>query len=476
MKLKLFTALVMMAMLITAAPPPAALAGAYETSFVTSITYQNVDTSATTNLRIYFYDSPLDTTPIEIVRPNLNPNASSSIFIGSLSEISPGFRGTAVLASDKRMIATLVQVPQGSVDVKNRPLSNGFASGSANSLLATVVKNVFAAQTYTVFSVQNAGTAATPVAIKFYNTANPPVLVHTINVTLQPGAGYFVDTGTVSALGSSFNGSVVIESTSGSIISSAMELDSNGIGANAFEGVGAGATTFYMPSALCNYLVSGVPTNTYYAIQNTSLTQSTNVTVTYSNGATQSTTTPIGPGGKFSFTTCNATGMTSNWQGSAKVVSTTTPIIAVGKARGAGLSTAYVGFTTGASKIGLPYVRWSETQFFTGARQRTNIAIQNIGTTTITGDILVKYIDPNGNIVGTHTITADVPPEGKVNSNPMYATPQLPEFGYFPTGTGGGVIIEGPSGSQLAAIARVNSYVVSRNERAGEDYNGVGIP
>lgn len=478
MKIRIITAITILALVLMAMPPSAALAGAYETSFVTSITYQNADTTATTNLRIYFYDSPSDTTPTEIIRPNLNPGASTSLFIGGLSEISPGFRGTAVLASDKRMIATLVQLPQpNTVDnpVKNRPLSNGFAGGSTNSLIASVLKNQFAAQQYTIFSVQNAGTSATDVAIKFYNTSNPPVLVHTINTNLQPGAGYFVNTGDVAALGAGFNGSVVIESTGGSIISSAMELDSNGVGAKAFEGLGAGGTTFYMPSALCNYLVSGQQQNTFYAIQNTSLTQSTTVTVYYSNGAQQSSPT-IGPGAKYSFTTCNATGMTQNFAGAARVTSTNTPIIALGKANGGGLSTAYIGFSSGSARVGLPYVRWSETQFFTGVRQRTNIAIQNVGPATITGDIVVKYIDPTGAEVGRHTITADLLPEGKANSSPMAATPALPEFGYFAGGIGGGVVIEGPPGSQLVAVARVNSYVVLSGLRAGEDYNGVALP
>ena len=56
-------------MITVAVAPTVALAGAYETSYITSITYQNVDTAATTNLRVYFYDFPNDTTPIEIIRP-----------------------------------------------------------------------------------------------------------------------------------------------------------------------------------------------------------------------------------------------------------------------------------------------------------------------------------------------------------------------------------------------------------------------
>ena len=368
------------------------------------------------------------------------------------------------------MVATLVQVPQGSTTIKNRPLSNGFSSGTANSLLATVTKNAFQQQQYTVFSVQNAGTSATDVAIKFYNTS--ATLVHTINTNLQPGAGYVVDAGSVSQLGATFNGSAVIESTGGSIVSSAMELYSNGTGSNAFEGVGTGSMKFYMPSALCNF--SALIQNTYYAVQNTSLTQSTTVTVTYSNGATQSTS--IGPGAKASFTTCSATGMSSGFSGSATVESNTTNVIAVGKVAGGGLSTAYVGFSSGASKLALPYVRYgSNTNYNSGLVPRTYIAIQNVGTTTITDNILVKYIDRDGVVLGTHTITTDVPVAGKVNSNATNAG--LVEFGYYGSGQfGGGVIIEGPAGSQLAAVARVVTAVTVSASTAGEDYNGIAVP
>ena len=474
MKSKLFTLSVILILIITALTTSVALAGAYETSYITSITYQNVDLTATTNLRFYFYDSPSDTTPIEIVCDgtycnNLNPGAGASLFIGNIGSVGPGFRGTAVMASDKKMVATLVQLPQGSTTVKNRPLSNGFSGGTTNSLLATVVKNSFSQQQYTVLSVQNAGTSSTPVAIKFYNTS--ATLVHTINDTLQPGAGRVVDTGAVTQLGTVFNGSVVIESTGGSIVSSAMEMDSNGYGNKAYEGVGAGALKFYMPSALCNF--GSLIQNTNYAVQNTHLSQTTNVTVTYSNGASE--TKSIGPGAKASFNTCQASGMVNNFIGSAVVQSDNTNIIAVGKAAGGGISTAFVGFVSGSEDIALPYVRWgNDTDFNNGSEQRTYIAIQNVGASTVTGNILVKYINRNGVVEATHTITDDILSEGKVNSNASLAG--LTEFGYYGPGQiGGGVIIEGPPGSQLVAIGRVSTTVTALSQRAGEDFSGVPL-
>ena len=472
MKTKFFSILVIFSIMLLGLNIGVAFAGAYETSHITLNTYQNIGSSATTNLKVKFYDDPSDTTPTIITRPNLNAGASTSLFIGGLS-LPSGFRGTAIMESDQPILATLVQLPQGSATVKNRPLSNGFSGGSVNTLIATVLKNEFGGW-YTIFSIQNVGASDTNVDIKFFNTS--ATLVHTISQSIKSGAGFFVDTGNVTALGTSFNGSVVVESSGGTIISSAMELASGtGIGSRAFEGFGSGSQTFFMPSALCNYPVSGGFTNTAYAVQNTSLTTSTSVTVLYSNGKTETKT--IGPGAKGSFNACNATGMPSGFLGSAKITSTTTDIIAIGKAAGVGLSTAYVGVNSGSSKIALPYVRWAtNTNFFNGSQQRVNLAIQNVGNTTITGNVLVKYINRDGNVVGTHTITADIAPEAKVNSNATNAG--LSEFGVYAGGTqfGGGVTIEGPPGSELAAIARVASYVVATGLRAGEDYNSMPIP
>jgi hypothetical protein len=471
MKSKLLAIVIIMA-LVLSLNFVSAFAGAYETSFTTSITYQNVGPSATTNLEVWFYESPSDTTPTVVARPNLNPGAGTSLFVGGLGTIPSGFQGTAVMVSDQPLVATLVQLPQGSATVKNRPLSNGFSEGSEDSLIATVLKNEFGGW-YTIFSIQNVGSSDTTVNIKYFDTS--ATQVHSDSQLIKSGAGYFVDTGTVGALGASFNGSVVAETTGGEIISSAMELASgSGVGARAFEGLGSGGALFYMPSALCNYPVSGGFTNTAYAVQNTSLTTSTNVTVQYSNGKSESQN--IGPGAKGSFNACNASGMPNGFIGSAKITSSATDIIAIGKAAGQGLSTAFEGVATGSEKLALPYVRWAtDANFNNGSQQRVNIAIQNVGTTTITGNIIVKYIDRDGNVVGTHTITTDVAPEAKVNSNATNAG--LSEFGVYAGGTqfGGGAIIEGPSGSELAVVARVTSVVVATGLRAGEDYNGIPI-
>ena len=246
MKYKLFSLFVITALLTVAVGPGVALAGAYETDFVTSITYQNIGSAATTTLNILFYESPSDTTPLTISQPNLAKGAGTSVYVGGISGIGAGFQGTAVMAADQPLAATLVQVPQSST-VKNRPLSNGFTSGSPTSLIATVLKNAF--DTHTVFAVQNAGSTQTKATIKFINTS--ATTVHSFDQDLEAGAGYHVDAGSLGALGSSFNGSVVISTNpSTPIVSSAMELEyGSGVGAKAFEGLGTGGQEIL--SALC---------------------------------------------------------------------------------------------------------------------------------------------------------------------------------------------------------------------------------
>ncbi len=465
MKKKLFATVLTLSLLLAAALPMVAFAGAYDTAFTTAITYQNVDTAATTNLQILFYDGPTDTSPTVITRPNLAAGAGTSLFIGGLSEIGPNFQGSAVMSSDRMLVATLVQLPQSSTTVKNRPLSNGFKAGGPQSLIASVLKNQY--DTTTRFSVQNVGGTPVSVAIDFYNTS--AVKVHTINTNIESGSAYLVDAGTISALGTSFNGSAVITATGGDIVSTALELEIVGVGAKAFEGVAAGSTTFYMPSALCG----AYGANTAYAVQNTSLTTSTSVEVLYSNG--RSETQSIGPGAKKSFVACNATGMPTGFSGAAVITSDTTPVIAVGKAYGSGLATAFVGASAGSQYLALPYVRWAtDADYAGGLGQRTFITIQNIGSSDLaSGSVKVDYIDKNGAVVATHTLGA-ISQGGKTNSSASAAG--LTEFGKYSDGSyGGGAIVYGPSGAELAVVGRVSTQT-GPGTYVAEDYNGIDIP
>lgn len=495
MKTRLFTVLIILAIGLAGATRPAQ-AQAYNTSFTTGITYQNVGNAATTTLQILFYDSPSQTTPIQITQPALAAGAGTAVFIGGLSQITLGFRGSAVMQADQKLLATLVQVPNEAFGVKNRPISNGFDTGASTSLIATVLKG--SSDTNTIFSVQNVDSEPVNINIKYINSSNAHVDLEENFTNVQPGASKYRDAGTdLTTLASGFSGSAVItavRTTGGSpglIVSSAMELEVSHRGAKAFEGVSEGAQTIYMPTALCNFPISaGKLTNSAYAIQNTSLTTATNVTVTYLDKyspATYTETKTVGPGAKGVFFACQASSNTvpAGFVGSAVVVSTATDVVAVGKVYGSGMSTGFVGIPAGGGfeKVALPYVRWADAAAYAAGTsgtlaQRVYIAIQNIGS-DFAGDITVVYKNCDGTTAGApHVITGGLKASAKANSDPTQAG--LTVFGKCPppngSGFGGSALITGPAGSQLAVIARVQTQDPAHNETVAEDYNGINVP
>jgi len=446
---------------------------AYTASFTTSITYQNIG-SGTANIVVTFY-AENSGTAINGGSFTLAPNASSSLFAGNVASLPAGFRGSAVLSSDQPIAATMVQVSTGADTlVRNRPLSNGLAEGSNNVLLATVLRNRF--DTTSRFAIQN--TESTPInfTLKIFNADAGGALVTTDTKNNVPAnSAVYYDMGTISGVPDNFNGSATIEAT-GRVVASVMELSVSGVAASAFEGVTGGANTVYMPSALCNAF-GGY--NSFYAVQNTSNSQVANVTVTYkdlNNNTVGTQTGTINPGAKQSFATCGG-GMGDNFSGSAIITSSGAPIVAIGKVGGLGVSSAFVGATTGAAKLALPYVRWTPTSVYnSGQRQRAFIAIQNIGSPLSAGQVTVKYVDKNGTTLQTQNLGAlGTGAKQSVNWSQVGGDT---DFGFYPSdgSFGGGAIVEGPPGSQLVAVVRIQSSDPGGSSGVGEDYTGIPIP
>ena len=140
MKRRIFYFLLVLALILTAMGPSTARAAfPYVIDYSTMIDYQNIGTAPTTTLSILLYDSPGDTTPTVVPQDPLAVNASVQVAIGSL--VSGTFEGTAVMAADQPLAATLLQLPPNvnlEPRARNKPVSNGFSQGSANSLFATV--------------------------------------------------------------------------------------------------------------------------------------------------------------------------------------------------------------------------------------------------------------------------------------------------------------------------------------------------
>jgi hypothetical protein len=459
-----------------------ASAQAYNAHFTTAITYVNVGTATTTTLDLLFYGSPDDTSPIVYSLPALAPNAASAIYIGNITDVPAGFQGDAIMQSDQPMMVTLVQIVTDNAALRNRALSNGFSAGAAQSLIGTVLKG--SSDTNSIIAIQNADSVKNTVVVKFYDTA--AVQQFEVTQDIESGASFYIDVGQLASFPANFSGSAVATATKtvgggdGAIVSSVMELNIVGKGLKAFEGVASGAKLVYMPSALCNVFGGQ---NTAYAIQNADLVNDTTVTVTYSTstGGTYTASADIGPGAKATFIACDK--MPQNTFGSAVVESTVTDIIAIGKTFGAGMSSGFIGVSSGSVKNVLPYVRWATNANWFGLNkdkgQRVFLAIQNLGTDFAVGDVItVAYTKPDGSVAGTDTITvgdADclhLLHGEKCTSDASKAG--LTEFGYWPDGSfGGAAIVTGPTASQLATIARLNSLTsYPPAVYVAEDYNG----
>jgi hypothetical protein len=489
--MKLLRVILLVALLISTATNTA-LSQSYHTPFITSITYQNTGTSSTTvTFKFYVQGSSSFTT----VTRTIAAGAGSSLFVDANSLGLPRlFMGSVVMSSNQNVVATLVQSPD-SINVKNRSLSNAFKAGSTKVMLPTLLKSKF--NTTSKFSVQNVTASNVNVTVKIYNTSDPSTPAYTLPVNTLPGGAtkYFVmgdgngDPGAIAVNApDNFEGSATIEgvlsgtSTSVPLAATVFELSQTDwiFSARAYEGIGSGANTLYMASALCK----SFNTTTAYAVQNVGSTNAS-VTVTYSNGTPQTGT--IAPNGKASFNACSVNG--AGFSGAAKIVSSGGQIVAIGKkfidnpsTPDPNYGTAFLGETQGSAKRALPYVRYTaDATYNNGSRQRAFLAIQNVGANTVT-NVQVKYIDNAGTVIGTHTI-ASINSNAKANSRAIDATgnaAKLQEFGYPQSnpdgGFGGSVIIEATSGSQLIAMATVASRDTNTGRDVAEDYNAIQIP
>ena len=483
MKLRLLTLILVLAISLVGFSKPA-YAQAYGTHFSATLIYQNPTTAAATKIQIIYYATPDTKDPISIPRPDLPGGNSTSVFIGTLRNPSSGFHGTMYIQSEPRLVAIQRQTPSANSQVKVHPMTNLPRYGSPAVLFPSVLRNQFYA--HTVLTVQNIDSQNNVVRIDLYNLE--AILVYSYALVLKPSDVYIFDAGKAqdNPLPDSFDGSAVVSATRmdlktpGNIMGSAMELDSIYLGAKVYEGVAHGSMVVYMPSAACNFDIGGrVFINTAYAVQNNSLSISTDVTVTYSNGKTFTQT--IGPGAKASFIACQAKDMPSYFLGSAIIQSSAAPVVAIGKAYGGGLSTAFTGSSAGngAKNLALPYVRWAnETDWNNGTQERTFISIQNIGPEPIHGKIRVYYFPCQGDTATHEILLGDdgLAPGAKVISNPGYA--ELEQVGMCGEGpqVGGGAIVAGPENSQLAAVVRVQQWDNAHGIVVGEDYNGINAP
>ena len=481
------SSLLLIVLLASSVSAALAADNAYDTKYVTSITYMNIGNDAA-NLSVTFYNAADGTTTDY---PLLNSNgsavtipvkASSSIAVSAVIA-SATWKGGAVISSNQPLIATMVQVSNDAV-IKVRPVSNGFQStdGSGTIIVPTVMKACFNDKLTTRFNVQNVGSGSNTatVTIKWPNGDT----AYTVTTpSLAPGAVYAVDMGAISPTaptnpytipqGCTFNGSAVITS-SGSMVASALETSTINKYANSFEGfkgtTADGATKVYMPSAMCKVNYGEGEQSSAYAVQNLTASQITIAVVftyqlrtngvlgTVSPAPTVTLNLTIPANSKASVPGCHTlrnsvgntidatgSGMPDSSIGSAVITSTGGNIVAISKVIGAGLTTATPGIMSGGggTTVNVPFVRYSDKCYVPtvnnticqgASRQRTLFAVQNIGSSATT--VTMTLYNQNGVSVGTYT-TPSIPAGGKASVSPTNvaavadATNKASEFGYW---------------------------------------------
>lgn len=463
--------------------------------FTTQIFVQNPN-SAPAAVVVNFYTEL--TGALQSVAPsyNLNANGSTIILVGSLSLSSP-WRGSAVISSDQPVVAASMQVPPSGF---GHIMANAFTSDQASSsyFLTTFLRNF--GNEVSVLAIQNTENQAITIHTLFVDTSGNPVVDEFLN--LPPFASKIYDANVSSTLPPSlpnpFNGSAVITATKGGgqpalivATSETRRVDTDPLlsgRAYGFEAIpsSAGATTLFMPTALCRF-GAGEQT-TFFAIQNLSSSAPAVITVTYASGTNQpapQVNTNVQPFAKWSVNPCQSNG-NQPYSGAATIQSNR-PIAAVGKASQTSGSptrfvTAFIAQGSGSRRVAFPYVRWSPSS--PGTDFRTSIAIQNVGTAPIpSGQVVVRYYDPSGNLVNTCTSALPMAVGDKLNSNVAAAFAGGTQFNCTAVQTGNGAsysflgsaVVEGPSGAQLLAIAR-NSTPSASTSIHTEDFNGIPLP
>jgi hypothetical protein len=482
MKVPSFIAILILAIGLVANAGPAS-AQAYGTSFTTSTIYQNPELSTASRVHYIYFPSPETKNPIDIPRPDIPEGKTVSVFIGTLDQASQGFHGLTYVQSATKLVSIQMKTAQPSSPIRVRPLTNLPTYGSPTVWIPSVLRDESSANT--ILYIQNIDSQSDLVRLNLFDLQAS--LVYSSHLVLEPGETYTLDVNTLpeDQFPKKFNGSGLLIATlqdgktPGNITANVLELDASFLGARSFEGLGHGKQQVFMPSAACNFDIgAGVLVNSAYAVQNADLNNATEVTVTYTNGITQTAT--LLPGAKVSLVTCTAAGMPSDFLGAATIRSNPTQIIALGKVYGAGLSTAFTGAPadSGTKDLALPYVRWvNDANWYQGTQQRTFIAIQNIGSEPVPS-LQVFFYPCHG-----ERIAYDIPlpaeglaPGQKVSLNPGDAN--FDQFGTCKNGpqVGGSALIVGAVNSQLAAVVRVQQWDSQHNIVVGEDYNAISLP
>jgi hypothetical protein len=241
-----------------------------------------------------------------------------------LTSLPSPFEGSAVVSGDQQMTAL------SRLDAASPTISTAYSSfrtGATTIYLPSVHRSSW----LSVIAVQNIGTSATNVTVRFKASPSagvPADVLKTVN-NVQPNASAYFRTTNYSELGSNYYASAIVTSSSQPVVAAVQEYNEGSKVNYAYEGAtqGEAATTLYQPSI--NRNAAGTTQNGWCGallIQNIE-TFNANVNVHFlpASGYTASYhlyNQTIGPGAFAYFPNSLYTALGASWVGSAYVEST----------------------------------------------------------------------------------------------------------------------------------------------------------
>jgi hypothetical protein len=388
-------------------------------TWTSSIAYTNTENTSG-SLTVTFFDGAGIAYPSDSIA--LNAHQSGTLLVGSVSSLSDGFAGSAVLSSTVELAAVYVEFVSGAEsDNYDRKIYKGFTPSEASNTfyVPTVLKAIFGATSQV--GIQNVDSSLdADLTLEFF-AAGETIPTETVLHTVSPQSAYIFSMADVD-VGTSFSGSLKITSSGGQIVASSQETWDADRFAYAFEGVASGQNTVYIPTMLCRF--GPGESISYFAVQAVGGTADVEIKHYDRDTGLQVGTTAnvqITDGSKSSQQPCMH-GVPDGSLGSSVITSTGAPVIVVVKVadESGGIRTAYIGEGTGATTQALPYVRWNSDP---GADFLGYIAVMNIGSVNAT-NITASYYNADGTLAATHTLASGgspLAPSVKVNTHALLA-------------------------------------------------------
>lgn len=411
-------------------------------------------------------------------------NPGVSIGSGAVKEIKTadeplpaGFNGTAVVSGDKS-IAAIVSIKYTGVpadaDGKNQGAYNGFSDGATAIYFPSMWRFSGIVSTFTVMNTES---SPATVNIEYFDRSGNSLNTRTANIPGYAGKTYSFNN--PNQVPGSFDpdGSVTVTSSNKLAGASTAQYSNRAAAYQALTDADRG-TTLYASSHFRFKLNPNDAQYTLFSavnIQNTSSTTAAQVDVKYYNrdtGALDLTvpvTIPAGSaaglntrtGGDKPANTFNPLG--TDWAGSVVIESKNdvdivgTVVTQWGTAGKAGIA-ALTSAANASNKLYLP----AQYRLQSGGtwNQWSSINLQNVGTTTVNAaDLIVRYVDTNGNTVATFTggqLPGNLAPGAAMGLNTRNGGDlNAGVFNNFGNGFIGGTVIEAPAGAELIATVNI---------------------